>query len=144
MAIVCAFSFVVKRVPVATKTEICLTKPYRVMEEHSDKLYCPYCGSSQLTANKKGFGAGKALTGAVLTGGIGLLAGFIGSGKVKITCLKCGRELKPGELRTSPVSDAQIKKKEQQDYENLKVKIILVAIYIVIMFIVLFIIGMCS
>lgn len=44
------------------------------MEE--DKLYCPKCGSSQLVANKKGFGAGKALTGAVLTGGIGLLAGY--------------------------------------------------------------------
>lgn len=48
-----------------------------------DKLYCPHCGSSQLVANKKGFGAGKAVTGALLTGGIGLLAGFIGSGKVK-------------------------------------------------------------
>lgn len=114
------------------------------MEDHSDKLYCPYCGSSQLTSNKKGFGPGKALTGAVLTGGIGLLAGFIGSGKVKITCLKCGKEFKPGELRTSPVSDAQIKEKKQQDHDNLKTKIILVAIYIVIMFIVLFIIGMCS
>lgn len=45
---------------------------------------------------KKGFGAGKALTGAVLTGGVGLLAGFIGSGKVKITYLKCGCQWKPG------------------------------------------------
>ena len=40
------------------------------MEE--DKLYCPKCGSTQLVANKKGFGAGKALTGAILTGGIGV------------------------------------------------------------------------
>ena len=46
------------------------------MEEQEDKLYCPNCGSSQLTANKKGFGAGKAVTGAILTGGIGLLAGL--------------------------------------------------------------------
>lgn len=38
------------------------------MEEQEDKLYCPNCGSSQLTANKKGFGAGKAVTGAILTG----------------------------------------------------------------------------
>lgn len=71
------------------------------MEE--DKLYCPKCGSSQLVANKKGFGAGKALTGAVLTGGIGLLAGFIGSGKVKVTCLKCGSKWDAGELRTTPL-----------------------------------------
>lgn len=49
-----------------------------------DKLFCPHCGSSQLSANKKGFGTGKA------AGGIGLLGGFFGSNKVKITCLKCG------------------------------------------------------
>ena len=72
------------------------------MEDKEDKLYCPHCGSSQLVANKKGFGAGKALTGAVLTGGVGLLAGFIGSGKVKVTCLKCGCTWKPGELLTEP------------------------------------------
>lgn len=71
------------------------------MEE--DKLYCPLCGSSQLVANKKGFGAGKALTGALLTGGIGLLAGFIGSGKVKVTCLRCGSKWEPGQLRTTPL-----------------------------------------
>ena len=50
------------------------------MEEQEDKLYCPFCGSSQLTANKKGFGAGKAVAGAVLTGGVGLLAGFLCNG----------------------------------------------------------------
>lgn len=71
----------------------------------NDKLYCPKCGSSQLVANKKGFGAGKALTGAVLTGGIGLLAGFIGSGNVKVTCLKCGSQWAPGALRTTPLPE---------------------------------------
>jgi len=59
------------------------------------ELKCPRCGSTYITANKKGFGVGKAIGGAILTGGIGLLAGFIGSGKVKITCLKCGRSWKP-------------------------------------------------
>lgn len=68
-----------------------------------DKLYCPVCGSTHLNADKKGFGAGKAIAGAALTGGIGLLAGFIGSGKVKITCLKCGAKLEPGQLRTTPL-----------------------------------------
>ena len=58
-------------------------------------LRCPRCKSSYITANKKGFGLGKALVGGVLTGGVGLLAGFIGSGKVKCTCLKCGHEWKP-------------------------------------------------
>ena len=73
------------------------------MESSEDKLYCPHCGSSQLTINKKGFGAGKAAAGAILTGGIGLLAGFIGSGDLKITCLKCGHKCKPGELSTTPI-----------------------------------------
>lgn len=84
------------------------------MEQQDDKLYCPKCGSSQLVANKKGFGAGKALAGAVITGGVGLLAGFIGSGKVKITCLKCGSKWKPGELRTTP-----LEKKEDNEVEDL-------------------------
>lgn len=71
-------------------------------QENNDKLYCPKCGSTQLVANKKGFGAGKALTGAVLTGGVGLLAGFIGSGNIRVTCLKCGSVWAPGQLRTTP------------------------------------------
>ena len=77
------------------------------MEEQNinNQLYCPFCGSSHLAANKKGFGAGKALTGAVLTGGIGLLAGFIGSGDVKVTCLQCGGKFNPGQLRTTPLSE---------------------------------------
>ena len=91
------------------------------MEEQEDKLYCPFCGSSQLTANKKGFGAGKAVAGAALTGGIGLLAGFIGSGNVKVTCLKCGCEWKPGQLKTTPLEEAEkrgyyefLKRKEEE------------------------------
>lgn len=62
-----------------------------------DLLKCPKCGSTQLTSNKKGFSGGKAVAGAVLTGGIGLLAGTIGSGNVEITCLKCGTRFKAGE-----------------------------------------------
>ena len=88
------------------------------MEEQEDKLYCPHCGSSQLTANKKGFGAGKAVAGAVLTGGVGLLAGFIGSGNVKITCLKCGCTWKPGQLRTSPLPKSQ----KQEIYNKPQIK----------------------
>lgn len=61
---------------------------------------CPNCGSTQLTANKKGFSGKKAVAGAVLTGGIGLLAGTIGSNKIKITCLSCGNQFKPGEGRS--------------------------------------------
>lgn len=61
------------------------------------EIGCPKCGSKQITANKKGFGIGKAAIGAVALGPIGLLGGLIKSGKVKITCLNCGFEWKPGE-----------------------------------------------
>jgi predicted RNA-binding Zn-ribbon protein involved in translation (DUF1610 family) len=61
------------------------------------KVTCPKCGSDQINANKKGFSGGKAVAGAVLTGGIGLLAGTIGSSKVVCTCLACGNQFKAGQ-----------------------------------------------
>ena len=60
--------------------------------ESPNRATCPKCGSDQLSANKKGFGVGKAVAGAVLTGGVGLLAGFIGSQKIYVTCLACGHQ----------------------------------------------------
>lgn len=62
-----------------------------------NQLRCPKCNSTQLTTNKKGFSGKKAVAGAVLTGGIGLLAGTLGSNKIIITCLNCGKQFKPGE-----------------------------------------------
>lgn len=50
-----------------------------------------------MLAHKKGFSGKNAVAGAVVTGGIGLLAGTIGSNKIRITCLECGHEFKPGE-----------------------------------------------
>ena len=43
---------------------------------------------------KKGFGLGKAAAGGLLLGPIGLLGGVIGSGKIIVTCLKCGHKWK--------------------------------------------------
>lgn len=64
-----------------------------------DKIHCPKCGSVQITYNKKGFSAGKAVAGAIVAGGIGLAAGGIGSDKIICTCLKCGKQFKPEEGR---------------------------------------------
>ena len=64
--------------------------------ENQKPICCPKCGSNQLTSNKKGFSGGKAVAGLVVTGGIGLLAGTIGSNKVLITCLNCSNQFKPG------------------------------------------------
>jgi len=65
------------------------------MQNDEKPLKCS-CGSTQLTADKKGFGLGKAAIGGIAFGPIGLLGGFLGSGKIKVTCLKCGRSWKPG------------------------------------------------
>ncbi len=64
-------------------------------ENDEEPVRCPRCRSTQLTANKKGFGLGKAAAGGLLLGPVGLLGGFLGSSKVKITCLKCGYTWKP-------------------------------------------------
>lgn len=57
---------------------------------YNGELCCPECGSTSLSANKRGFGFGKAVAGALAIGSIGLLAGSAGSKKVDITCLACG------------------------------------------------------
>ena len=56
---------------------------------------CPRCQSTNihfLGNNRKGFSVGKAVGGAVLTGGIGTLAGFAGKKGKKDTwhCKNCG------------------------------------------------------
>jgi hypothetical protein len=70
------------------------------------EICCPYCSSNQLFVDKKGYSLKKGITGMVLTGGVGLLAGLLGSNKVIITCLSCGRKFKPGDNPTSPSNNA--------------------------------------
>jgi len=65
------------------------------------KIACPKCGSDQLYAGKKGFSGKKAVAGAVLTGGIGLLAGTIGSNKIVLICLNCSHQWRPGQSNQS-------------------------------------------
>ena len=73
-------------------------QPQQVQQPQQEEyLCCPRCGSRELHAEHKGFSGGKALAGAFLTGGIGLLAGTIGSRDTQITCLKCGKKFKAGE-----------------------------------------------
>lgn len=62
------------------------------------KVCCPKCGSTQLTANKKGYSLGKAIAGGVitLTPIVGVATGLIGKNKIIITCLNCGKQFEPG------------------------------------------------
>jgi len=75
-------------------------------------MKCPKCNGTDISAQKAGFGLGKAVTGAALTGGVGLLAGFAGSNKVNLHCLNCGH-------KWNPVKQA---KKEKQTRDALKWK----------------------
>lgn len=83
-------------------------KPTITMFSPSE-IKCPRCNSTQISANKKGFNATNAVAGAVLTGGIGVVAGAVGSNKVIITCLSCGKQFSPGE----DMESTKIKKQQQ-------------------------------
>jgi tellurium resistance protein TerD len=61
-----------------------------------DEVRCPVCSSAQIAAHKEGFGFKKAIAGGILVAPLGLLAGFIGSKKIKITCLNCGHKWEAG------------------------------------------------
>ena len=72
-------------------------KRQRIAENRKNGIACcPKCGSTSITANKKGVGIGKAAVGAIVAGPIGLLAGGIGKNKITCTCLNCGHKFKPG------------------------------------------------
>lgn len=64
------------------------------MEMGRNKIKCPKCKGmnvAPLGQVKSGFSVGKAVGGAVITGGIGLMAGFIGSRKgYDFYCQDCG------------------------------------------------------
>lgn len=64
----------------------------------SKKVKCPKCKSLNIQVlgnDRKGFSVGKAVGGAFLTGGIGLLAGFAGKkGKYEVFCSDCGHRFK--------------------------------------------------
>lgn len=83
-------------------------------KDTEEKIKCPNCKSTQITAHKKGFSGAKAFGGAVLTGGIGILAGTIGSNKILLTCLSCGNKFKVGE------DFEGLKRKRKQEEEATK------------------------
>lgn len=63
-------------------------------EKKQNIITCPNCKSKDVTflqQDKKAFSVGKAVGGAVLTGGIGALAGFAGKkGNKQWHCKNCG------------------------------------------------------
>jgi len=56
---------------------------------------CPDCGSTSLSANKRGFDVLSAVT-SHLIGGLGVLSGSIGMNDIVVACLRCGNKFEPG------------------------------------------------
>lgn len=71
-----------------------LAKIQKQKKIDKNAIKCPHCNSKNvqfMQQNRKGFSVGKAVGGAVLTGGIGTLAGFAGKkGKKQWHCQECG------------------------------------------------------
>ena len=69
----------------------------RIKQLKEDKIpFCPKCHSTNLTAQKKGFGLLKGAVGVATLGGFGVTAAGIGKNKIILTCLNCGYQFKPG------------------------------------------------
>lgn len=70
-----------------------LKKANKLQKREMDaQAKCPRCGSTSLSGNKKGFGIGKAVLGVAVAGPLGLVAGNFHAKKVRVTCLKCGKQ----------------------------------------------------
>ena len=88
----------------AGRDEVLKGKAHIAEMDRDGVVYCPKCKGTNLSANKKGFGIGKAVVGGVIgiaaplgaLGLLGLTAGNMGAKKIRITCLKCGHEFWAG------------------------------------------------
>lgn len=71
--------------------ESCTVPEYR--ERHYRHI-CPVCGNTEdFTPIKKGYDLGNGFLGGIIFGNMGWLAGFLGSGDVKLVCNRCGNEI---------------------------------------------------
>ncbi|WP_409288611.1 TerD family protein [Peribacillus sp. SCS-37] len=66
---------------------------------------CARCGSQNVMTGKKGFGLGKAAIGGLVLGPVGLLGGFIGGNKLKLTCVNCNHTWEPGSSDISKITE---------------------------------------
>lgn len=66
---------------------------------NDEPIQCPKCYSKQIHVDKRGFKAGRAIAGGLITGNIlaAAVSGGIGMNKIELTCLKCGHKFKLGE-----------------------------------------------
>jgi hypothetical protein len=81
----------------------------------SKSVKCPKCQSEQITGGKQGFGAGKAVIGAVVAGPIGIAAGAINKNKSINSCMACGHQWNPA----AALHAMKVKKNAQKVQKNI-------------------------
>lgn len=72
-----------------------LANKHKIKGTYEGPMMCPRCGSTDLSSARKGFSGGKAVAGGLLLGPVGIVAGGLGSNKVKIHCMNCGYNAGP-------------------------------------------------
>lgn len=87
-----------ERIMASNPTVDTTAKPITINTVKTDNVVrCPKCGSTSLSANKKGFSLGKAIAGGLILVPIaGVATGMIGKNKVIVTCLNCGKQFEAG------------------------------------------------
>ena len=77
---------------------------------NDEPIRCPKCHSTQINVDKRGFKAGRAIAGGILTGNVlvAAAAGGVGMNNIELTCLKCCHKFKPVEAySTSSIEQDQ-------------------------------------
>lgn len=105
---------------VSDKAPACPNCGVPIYTPDKEYIVCPVCKSKDVTTSKKGFSGKKAVAGAVLTGGIGLLAGTIGSNRVMLYCNKCGNRFTNKEAEVVVEGTDADKRKEEMVSSILK------------------------
>ena len=70
--------------------------PPEAEEESETPVRCPECGSTQISAVRRGFDPGCGCLGVLLFNWIGLLLGCLGADRVDLVCSRCGCTWEPG------------------------------------------------
>ena len=73
------------------------------MKNNPDDVRCPKCGSSKIHAEKRGWS---------------IWIGFIGSGKIVVTCLNCSHRFLPGQGQPVPVAEVPVSKLAKIDEDE--------------------------
>ena len=90
--------------PCAERCEWCArgasAAPFSGSAEHGEDgeapVRCPVCGSTRVSAVRRGYDPGCGCLGVLLFSWIGLLLGFLGADRVDMVCLRCGNKWEPG------------------------------------------------